>query len=387
MDRVFRHPLFLVGFRPFFTLAFVAGVVLPVVWVLLFSGLLTLPASALSPLQWHVHEMIFGFGWAVLGGFLLTASKNWLQIRGLHGRPLAVAVLFWLVERVAVLSAGSLAPWLRWVLLNAFLLFVAGYVVWSLVRYRKQDSFSDNYFFLVALPLFLIAKNLLLAPETWVLGWTMALGLFRVALVVMFERTFPPFMKGAAKVELLKNRPLDFSIKALMLAAVFEALLPAPIASGVLLAAATLLAVRFALWKPLTGLASFGTGVMYVATLGLIAHLVLEALRLEGLFVGLGSVATHTFTFLCLGMVVPAMLIRICQGHTGRSLVFTRSDRAGIALLGLAGFFRLVATQLWPTHYPAWIALAGAGWAGCFAVVGFRLVPFLWQPRVDGREH
>jgi uncharacterized protein involved in response to NO len=30
--------------------------------------------------------MFFGFGWAVLGGFLLTASKNWVKIRGYHGR-------------------------------------------------------------------------------------------------------------------------------------------------------------------------------------------------------------------------------------------------------------------------------------------------------------
>ena len=102
---------------------------------------------------------------------------------------------------------------------------------------------------------------------------------------------------------------------------------------------------------------------------------------------GLGAVATHTFAFLCMGVIVAAMMIRISQGHTGRALVFTGTDRAGLAVLGLAAFFRLVAPQLWPAHYLAWITLAGLGWASCFAVLGARLVPYLWRARIDGKEH
>ena len=79
------HPLWLVGFRPFFILACLAGLSLPALWLTLHFGLIDAPALARPPLQWHAHEMFFGFGWAVLGGFLLTASKNWVSIRGYHG--------------------------------------------------------------------------------------------------------------------------------------------------------------------------------------------------------------------------------------------------------------------------------------------------------------
>ncbi|MBS1150661.1 MAG: nnrS [Myxococcaceae bacterium] len=387
MGSLFRHPLWLVGFRPFFTLAFLTGALLPPLWALVFSGRLTLPAPALSPLQWHAHEMFFGFGWAVLGGFLLTASKNWVHIRGLHGGPLALAVALWFVERFAVLGAGALPAWARLILLNAFLLFVAGFVVVSLVRYRKQDTFPDNSFFVIALPAFLVAKNLILFPETFVHGTAMALGLFRVAFVVMFERTLPPFMAAGAKLTLVRKAPLDFAIKALALLAVLESVLPARVAAALLLTLAVLLTVRFFLWRPDVAFKTFGVGVMYAGYAGLTLHLGLEALRLGGVPLGVGSVATHAFTFLCMGIVIPAMLIRISQGHTARPLKFTVSDRLAIGTMGVAAFFRLLAPQLWPAHYLLWVTLAGVGWTICFSLLGFRLAPFLWKARLDGKEH
>lgn len=42
------HSLWLVGFRPFFSLAFLSGLGLPVVWVLLFSGAIPAPPASFS---------------------------------------------------------------------------------------------------------------------------------------------------------------------------------------------------------------------------------------------------------------------------------------------------------------------------------------------------
>lgn len=386
---MFGHPVWLVGFRPFFTLAFFFGAALPLFWAAVLAGWVTLPHAALAPVQWHAHEMLFGFGWAVLGGFLLTASKNWVSVRGLHGGPLALAVALWLVERGVVMTAAAdaLTAPLTLALLNAFGLYVIGYLVWTLVRYRKQDSYPDNWFFICALPLFLVAKNLMLVPESWNLGVSMSIGLFRVAFALMFERTMTPFMKNGMGVTLPRRRWLDTSIKSLVLLAAFEALLPVGVAVVVLSTAAALLLARFLTWKPLVGLRRLDIGVMYVGYLGLVIHLVLSAVRLSGHFVGLGALSIHAFTFLCIGLVVPAMLIRISQGHTGRKLLFTASDRAALWLMGLAALLRLVATQLWPARYADFVTAAALGWSACFLLIGVRLTPFLWQARVDGREH
>ena len=42
------HPLWLVGFRPFFLLACLAGLAFPLLWALMFTGKLPAPASPVS---------------------------------------------------------------------------------------------------------------------------------------------------------------------------------------------------------------------------------------------------------------------------------------------------------------------------------------------------
>ena len=381
--RFFDRAIWLAGFRPFFALAFVAGAILPVIWALSFAG--AIPWRSQVPvLAWHAHEMFFGFGWAVLGGFLLTASKNWVKIRGIHGWPLAVAVALWCVERGAMFVGDPVA---ERVLQNAFPAYVIAYLVWTLVKHRKQDSFPDNGFFVVALPLFLVAKNLLLTPSTWSLGTTMSLGLFRVAFVMMFERTMTQFMRNGPGIALPRRRWIDGPIKVLVLASAFEGFLSAPLAAALLFAAAALLLARFFMWHPIAGMKRFGIAVVYVGYLGLVTHLALQAAHLVGWFGGVGTLATHVFTFVCMGLVIPAMLLRICQGHTGRKLAFTVTDKLAFGSMAAAAFFRLVATQVWPASYSTWIVIAGIGWALCFAVVGARVGPFLFAPRIDGRVH
>ena len=104
-----RHAIWLAGFRPFFLLAALYGAVMPVLWALVFSGYVVLP-EGVNSLQWHVHEMLFGFGGAVLFGFLLTASKNWVKIRGIHGGGLMGLVILWLLERVMIYLPFEGAP-------------------------------------------------------------------------------------------------------------------------------------------------------------------------------------------------------------------------------------------------------------------------------------
>jgi uncharacterized protein involved in response to NO len=382
------HPLWLVGFRPFFALACLSGMSLPILWALVFSGVITPPAAPFSPNQWHAHEMFFGFGWAVLGGFLLTSTKNWVNARGYHGTPLIFLVAAWLFERVGMWCGGSWPKLLFLVSNNIFLVSIVLRLLWTLISRRKDDSYqADNRFFLIALPMYLIAKNLLLNPDTFAIGWSMALGLFRVAFLVMLERTLTQFMKGVFQATILRKPPLDNAIKLLGLAMVFESLMPATLSGAIALTLASALLGRFFFWKPLLAMKRLDIGIMYLGYLGIVGQLLLDGFGRFVPMVWIGTLPVHIFTFGVMGLIIPAMIIRIANGHTGRKVVFDRLDKLMLQIM-IAGFLlRVVAPQFAPEAYTAWIHAAATCWFMCFGLLAWRYIPRLMQPRVDGKEH
>lgn len=376
--------LWLVGFRPLFTLAFISGMLLPMLWYLMYSNRITF-ASGITPLHWHAHEMYFGFGWAVLGGFLLTASKNWAGVRGHHGWVLVLVCLFWLLDRLAFWLPAELPQIVPLLLHNAFLLLIVPLILWTLLNALNKIS-KDNWYFILGLPLFIVSKNLLLTEQYFELGWTMSQGLFRLAVAMMLERTLFQFMKLTYQVEIAQIKWLDASIRLGIFISVFEALLPLPVAMAVLAITASLLLYRFTLWHPMKGLRQLDTGVMYVACFALLTSMYLECFRLSGMLHVVGNVATHVFTLLSMGLVMAAMMIRISQGHTARNIVFTSSDKAAIWLAGLGGAVRIVLPQIWPQQYENFVLFAALSWGICFLMLGWRLIPFLFKPRLDGKE-
>lgn len=64
------------GFRPLFLLGAVWAALVVAIWLPMLGGWLT-PPTALSPHEWHVHELIYGYVPAIVAGFLLTAVPNW----------------------------------------------------------------------------------------------------------------------------------------------------------------------------------------------------------------------------------------------------------------------------------------------------------------------
>ena len=385
--KISNHPLWLVGFRPFFSLACLSGMSLPILWALIFSGTLSAPVTSFTPTQWHAHEMFFGFGWAVLGGFLLTSTKNWVNRRGYHGHALIFLVGAWLLERVGMWFEGALPPILFRISNNLFLVSIVVMIAWTLLRYRQDDSYPDNYFFLIILPLFLIAKNLMLGSGHFQSGWLMAIGLFRVAFLVMFERTLTQFMKGVFQVALLRNPTLDGSIKLLALLLVFSGLMADGLAAGIGLLLALLLICRFIFWKPQLAMRRLDLGIMYLGYLALVAQLLINFMASFTDMVWVGTVSVHVFTFGVMGLVIPAMMIRIAKGHTGRKVVFDNLDKAVLIIVILGFIARILAPQLYPAAYLYWIHLAAACWFAGFSILAWRYIPYLLQARVDGKEH
>ena len=96
--------LFSYGFRPFFLGGALWAALRVLLWLPQYFGELSLP-TAFAPLDWHIHEMLYGYVAAIVTGFLLTAIPNWTGRFPVNGLPLAALAALWLAGRVAV--AGS----------------------------------------------------------------------------------------------------------------------------------------------------------------------------------------------------------------------------------------------------------------------------------------
>lgn len=145
------------GFRPFFLLGSLYAAATILFWLPLFYGYLE-TSSVFVPVDWHVHEMLFGFLAAVVTGFLLTSIPNWTGRLPVQGVPLLALVLLWLAGRVAMFSSAQ-TGWVAAAVIDcAFLLVVAATAAVEIAAGRNWRNLK------VLAPV-LLAVLAILAPE------------------------------------------------------------------------------------------------------------------------------------------------------------------------------------------------------------------------------
>ena len=114
------------GFRPFFLAGALYSGLAIAIWMPVYFGELTLH-TAFAPLDWHIHEMLFGFLPAVIAGFLLTAIPNWTGRPPVRGNLLLMMAVVWVLGRVAVACSEEIG-WRAAMLVDASFLLLAGAV-------------------------------------------------------------------------------------------------------------------------------------------------------------------------------------------------------------------------------------------------------------------
>ncbi|HBO8865323.1 TPA: short-chain dehydrogenase, partial [Pseudomonas aeruginosa] len=132
-------PIWRLGFRPFFLGGALFAVLAIALWLAALAGLWSGWQPVGGWLAWHRHEMLFGFGVAIIAGFLLTAVQTWTGVPGLQGKPLALLAGLWLAARLAWLFDAPLA--LLLVLQLSFLPLLAWAIGRSLWRVRQKRNY------------------------------------------------------------------------------------------------------------------------------------------------------------------------------------------------------------------------------------------------------
>ena len=376
-------PILYYGFRPFFFLAALyAGLAIPAWLWIYFSGNGT--SGPFPGVQWHMHEMLFGYLAAVMTGFILTAIPNWTGRLPLSGWPLAGLVGLWAAGRVACTFIPQ--PVAAALLDLAFPATLA-FAVWREVLAGKNWR---NAPVATMLTLFGVANALHHGEGlAWIppgLGPRLALAVAAVLIALIGGRIVPSFTRNWLVKKGHSNLPASFGLvdKAALASAVLAALswtaFPDSRATGALMIlAGLLLMVRLLRWR---GSATFREPIVFLLHAGYgwlaVSFLLLGASRLSGAIPQ--SAALHALTAGAIGTMTLAVMTRASLGHTGREIVADRvtvaiylAVTAGRALRVLAPF-----AGDWYVHV---LGCGGAFWSAAFLLFAVRYAPVLWGPR------
>lgn len=371
------------GFRPLFLLAALQAGLAVLVWLPFVMGLLPVPTSFV-PVDWHIHEMLFGYQAAAVGGFLLTAIPNWTGRLPVQGTPLLVLVVAWLAGRIAVATSA----WIGW---QTAMLIDCAYLALLAAAAAREIAAGRNWQNLkvVILVCLLLAANLgfhLEAASSGVADYSRRLAIAVVLLLVVLigGRIIPSFTRNWLARREDGRMPAAFGAYDKLVVAITAVALLAwiirpdtALAGGLLLVAASCHVIRLWRWA---GERTWRNPLL------VILHIAYAFVPLGFLLTGLASLdlvppaaGLHAWTAGAMGTLTLAVMSRASLGHTGRALVAAPATQVMYALVILGALARVCSAF---GHAPVTL-LHVAGMAWSIGFLGFAIIywPVLTGPR------
>lgn len=381
-------PLFRLGFRPFFLLGALFSCLAMLGWLGQLNNWFALPGIG-NPIWWHAHEMLFGFGAAIVAGFLLTAVQNWTAHPGVRSWPLALIVGLWVLPR-------CLLPWLGEgnLILMALDLAWLPLCAWFLAKPVIMTRQWRNLFFV---PLLLILTLLNGASWLWRDDWSAVehllittVLLFTTLIAVMGGRVIPFFTARGTGQEKAPPSPwLECGALASLWLILLLWLLPDSWTNSIYIVPLYIVAAGLHLgrqmrWRPGTTLAQPLLWSLHLAYLFIPLGLLALAAQATGLPLSL-SLASHLLSAGCMGTMILGMIARVSLGHSGRALHVGRRITLAFALVILSAFMRVLLPLYWPSLTLTGWNLSGWSWIAAYGLFVWVYTPILARPRADGR--
>lgn len=381
-------PLLRLAFRPFFLLAGISAISAVWLWVLGVSGEVTFSAYG-GLYWWHIHEMMFGFGIAVVAGFLLTAVQTWTGIPGVKGNQLALLISIWLAGRIAMVMPELLNGW---VIVFVDLLFVPCLMV-ALMTPIISVSQKRNMIFAPMLLGFMllnavfhwmvIVSDFSLLPKVSV----SVVLLMVIVISVIGGRVIPMFTANGTKTT--KVTPLPWLEKATLLSNIILLMLSLfnnredEMFSIALLVTGTFHLIRFLRWRTWLTLRVPMVWSLHVSYLCLAVGLIL--MGFSSLVPQLAfSQALHLVTMGAMSGMILAMMSRVSLGHTGRAILASKRTHIAFIALFLSAAIRVFGPEV-ISDYIVVLNLSAAMWTLAFGLFLWRYVSVLCYPRIDGK--
>ena len=338
------------GFRPFFLFGAVWAALVVAIWLPMLVGLLAVP-TALSPVEWHAHELVYGYVPAIVAGFLLTAVPNWTGRLPVTGTPLLALVSVWAAGRLAVFLSARIGAPVAAAIDLLFLACLAGVIAREIIAGRNLGNLK-----VLALVGLLFIGNAVFHAEASLMnggrGYGTRIGIGGAVLLITLTggRIIPSFTRNWLARQSLGRLPLSFgpfdvaSLAAGALAIACWIVYPrAWPTAGLAALAGVLHLVRLARWagyrttaEPLVLVLHVGYAFVPIGFL-----LLTLAIVAPGLVVASG--ALHAWTVGAIGTMTLAVMTRASLGHTGQALVASPFTQVIYAAIVVAAASRVLA--------------------------------------------
>lgn len=384
-----KNALFNLGFRPFFLGASVFSIVSLTFWMVIYSGYAQMRLTPVSSAQWHAHEMLFGYAFAIIAGFLLTAVKNWTGIQTLHGKRLVALFILWGSARCVMLITPNLFT-VAAILDIAFNLALAYAVAAPIIKVKqwRQLGILAKIAILTLANAAFYAQALGQLADGARIGIVVGLYLTISLILVISRRVVPMFIERGVKekIVLKQLKWLDISIMLLLVILLFNELATQNAAASIVAGVLLFLANGYRLfnwhtagiWKaPLLWSLYCGLWLINLGFLLLALSYLTDSVSM--------ILAMHAWAIGGIGLVTLAMMARVSLGHTGRSIHEPPNTLPYVFRFMIAGtLLRAVLPIFASEYYFAWVVAAYICW-----VIGFTLLIVqyfaIWiKPRVDG---
>jgi uncharacterized protein involved in response to NO len=376
--------LFAYPFRIFFLSGAVLAVSLVPLWLFVLLGGFA-PPFALPSLQWHQHEMLFGFLEATIAGFLLTAVCVWTSTDRLHGAPLAGLWAVWLAGRALLLIGAGLSTAMVYAVDLAFLPLVvldAGRRIVSAKQHRQLVIIAiltafwlaHLGFHLTGAPRFPRGAMIAVAALMLVIG-----GRITPAFSSNWLRATGRDASAIRVVPQLETATISAMIVLVPLVA-FEA--PVALTAPVAVAAAGAAAARLYLWR---GWLVRGEPLLWILHLAFAwVPVALALLAASTVGVVAPTAWLHAAGTGAAGSLVLGVMSRVALGHTGRPLRLPAGMTLAFVAVLASGATRVATALAWLPQSGG-LVLSAMLWVLAYGTFLRRYALILASPRVDGR--
>lgn len=385
-----RFALFNNGFRPFFLGGAIWAMVAMLLWIALLTGQLSF-ASRYGAAAWHAHEFLFGYGSAIVVGYMLTTIPNWTGRLPVRGAPLFALFAIWVAGRVAMLSADSIGLLSATSIDSLFLLGMSAAAWREVIAGRNWRNLK------MALILAVLALvNIAFHVEVHLFGQPLhairaTVSLLAILIMLIGGRIVPSFTRNwlAKRKGQRLPTPFDaFDRYALGCAGaslgIWVFFPDRVVTAAALFLSALLQSIRLSRWAGLHG---------WREPLVLVLHVGYAFIPLGFLLVGISSLwpqtmppatALHAWTAGAIGVMTLAVMTRTSRGHSGRSLTSPPTTTI-IYLLAVLSVILRLATAVGADWTTTLLELAATTWVAAFLAFVLLYGPMLLWSRAKMR--